>query len=809
MKQTREYGDNITSHDDRENNVGGSFDANSNTSPLSSKTLFETRDGRLDRFYLDRNDFRSMGGHYLPSLTYVEEKGLYWTCKNKGIPIGELSLQERHLYSQRFNGRPQSPFPARGFSFLGFYDDHQDENLPDIMEQRRAVETRGEGHEMVGLEVEDNVSRFRRHSGDDGQYLLVNQKAQVCHNEIKQESLKEPKLIVYCHKHLIDRHKQGRAFIADEHGDMESPPMSLSADFFHPIISRRHSYGDESYHPKAARVINALERPPSRRQERVESSTVTDRIVSMPVVDQFVEHNIMSEIELCSYDSKSSEASTIWSQKAVYNKLKPSEFVPLRSTVEMADLITHFQRKLVSLLQRGDFFACNDCMLDFWDEFFPRTNTVYYFDRYTPVPRMSKLHTFLTRPCPKAFGTMQCEIERIRVRYRTKGMAAGRYYTTYEYRLFIRDRRKVSIEGNQRDESCRPRMDTILMTAKYRGKYYSGSSGLTQLSHGKKGANQYCVFLPQQSDIDEHFERVNENIKLHSFSIGKQSVPASGSTLELCRIQANCMGTEFQITAPLSLNDANRQKMDRLIEGDSNAAKAMIKKTSHPLISFRKKSLHDKNKKSARKQGSNRSSRIAARITPFSLMKQESSASLEPQQCDSGTVNPSYVGEKEIAAITYTANVLGNRPRIMNVGIPKLCYDTDMPEYTWLKALGEEGRMLNCLKDLHQRTDNENDERNPDGDRVSGDNGLMSLQNRPPWWNVELGAFVLNFGGRVSVASVKNFQLCERNDHNNIMLQFGRIEGRHSFTMDFSYPLSPVQAFAVSISSLQSKISFA
>jgi tubby-related protein 1 len=88
------------------------------------------------------------------------------------------------------------------------------------------------------------------------------------------------------------------------------------------------------------------------------------------------------------------------------------------------------------------------------------------------------------------------------------------------------------------------------------------------------------------------------------------------------------------------------------------------------------------------------------------------------------------------------------------------------------------------------------------------DFGLLALQNRPPWWNVELGAFVLNFGGRVSVASVKNFQLCDRNDQDHIMLQFGRIQGRHSFTMDFQHPLTAVQAFAIAISSLQSRISF-
>jgi hypothetical protein len=88
------------------------------------------------------------------------------------------------------------------------------------------------------------------------------------------------------------------------------------------------------------------------------------------------------------------------------------------------------------------------------------------------------------------------------------------------------------------------------------------------------------------------------------------------------------------------------------------------------------------------------------------------------------------------------------------------------------------------------------------------DFGLLALQNRPPWWNHELQSFVLNFGGRVSVASVKNFQLIERSNHDLVMLQFGRIKGRHSFTMDFQYPLTAVQAFAIAISSLQSKISF-
>ena len=199
------------------------------------------------------------------------------------------------------------------------------------------------------------------------------------------------------------------------------------------------------------------------------------------------------------------------------------------------------------------------------------------------------------------------------------------------------------------------------------------------------------------------------------------------------------------------------------------------------------------------------------------------------------------MAEEEDGAITYTANLLGSRPRIMDVCIPKVAAD-GVAGKDWKKFLEtcedhDDCRMLNCFKTLQQRLEN----LDPQQPRLPGDladayarpgnvdnnnnnaasattsttggggedhRGLLALQNRPPWWNVELGSFVLNFGGRVSVASVKNFQLCDRADQDNIMLQFGRIQGRHSFTMDFQHPLTAVQAFSIAISSLQSKISF-
>ena len=172
--------------------------------------------------------------------------------------------------------------------------------------------------------------------------------------------------------------------------------------------------------------------------------------------------------------------------------------------------------------------------------------------------------------------------------------------------------------------------------------------------------------------------------------------------------------------------------------------------------------------------------------------------------------------EEEDGAITYTANLLGNRPRIMDVCIPRVSNE-GVAGVEWKRYLGsvEESSeavantMLSHFKQLQQRLENPDQNNTDEGDdNESNDFGLLALQNRPPWWNVELGAFVLNFGGRVSVASVKNFQLCDRTDHDHIMLQFGRIQGRHSFTMDFQHPLTAVQAFAIAISSLQSRISF-
>lgn len=89
----------------------------------------------------------------------------------------------------------------------------------------------------------------------------------------------------------------------------------------------------------------------------------------------------------------------------------------------------------------------------------------------------------------------------------------------------------------------------------------------------------------------------------------------------------------------------------------------------------------------------------------------------------------------------------------------------------------------------------------------------LVLKNKAPRWHEQLQCWCLNFKGRVTVASVKNFQLVAAIEaHHNVpvveqekvILQFGKI-GKDIFTMDYRYPLSAFQAFAICLSSFDTK----
>lgn len=79
------------------------------------------------------------------------------------------------------------------------------------------------------------------------------------------------------------------------------------------------------------------------------------------------------------------------------------------------------------------------------------------------------------------------------------------------------------------------------------------------------------------------------------------------------------------------------------------------------------------------------------------------------------------------------------------------------------------------------------------------------LRNKPPQWNEESQSYVLNFNGRVTMASVKNFQVIHNDDPDYIVLQFGKVSP-NIFSMDYQYPMSALQAFGICLTSFDAKL---
>ncbi|ELT96807.1 hypothetical protein CAPTEDRAFT_19568 [Capitella teleta] len=139
---------------------------------------------------------------------------------------------------------------------------------------------------------------------------------------------------------------------------------------------------------------------------------------------------------------------------------------------------------------------------------------------------------------------------------------------------------------------------------------------------------------------------------------------------------------------------------------------------------------------------------------------------------------------RELSAVVYETNVLGFKgPRKMTVIIPGMNLDHERVE---IRPRSEHDGLVERWK--HKNMEN-----------------LLELHNKTPVWNDDTQSYVLNFHGRVTQASVKNFQIVHDNDVDYIVMQFGRV-AEDVFTMDFNYPMCAVQAFSIALSSFDSKL---
>ncbi|KAK7357228.1 hypothetical protein VNO80_16512 [Phaseolus coccineus] len=196
-------------------------------------------------------------------------------------------------------------------------------------------------------------------------------------------------------------------------------------------------------------------------------------------------------------------------------------------------------------------------------------------------------------------------------------------------------------------------------------------------------------------------------------------------------------------------------------------------------------------------------------------------------------------GSYNIGQVTYELNVLGTRgPRRMNCtmysipasslepngvvpGQPELLshpFEDSFRSISFSKSIDNSTQFSSSRFSDIMGTGNEDQE---------GKVVPLVLKNKSPRWHEQLQCWCLNFRGRVTVASVKNFQLIaatsmtapasigsgptlshptqSSSDHDKIILQFGKV-GKDMFTMDYRYHLSAFQAFAICLTSFDTKL---
>ncbi|KAL6634982.1 hypothetical protein ACP70R_027653 [Stipagrostis hirtigluma subsp. patula] len=194
----------------------------------------------------------------------------------------------------------------------------------------------------------------------------------------------------------------------------------------------------------------------------------------------------------------------------------------------------------------------------------------------------------------------------------------------------------------------------------------------------------------------------------------------------------------------------------------------------------------------------------------------------KPSKRQSKQVSPRLpLGNYSVATVTYELTVLRNRgPRRMQCtmhSIPALCIQEGGKAPTpmgTIQSLDEQVSTLPTSKGKEPALEFSSTSLSADlSGPVCTNESPLVLKNKAPRWHEQLQCWCLNFRGRVTVASVKNFQLVASVDpsldipaaeQEKVILQFGKI-GKDIFTMDYRYPLSAFQAFAICLTSFDTK----
>lgn len=128
---------------------------------------------------------------------------------------------------------------------------------------------------------------------------------------------------------------------------------------------------------------------------------------------------------------------------------------------------------------------------------------------------------------------------------------------------------------------------------------------------------------------------------------------------------------------------------------------------------------------------------------------------------------------RELAVVIYSVVASRKKPRKITCILPKMNLKTN-------ESVIQSPPTLGLLASYHM---GETDQ-------------VIVLKNRLPRKDEKRDVWVLEFDGRVTKPSVKNFQLISTDGEDSVTLQFGRT-GENMFAMDFGYPFAPLQAFGL------------
>jgi hypothetical protein len=129
-----------------------------------------------------------------------------------------------------------------------------------------------------------------------------------------------------------------------------------------------------------------------------------------------------------------------------------------------------------------------------------------------------------------------------------------------------------------------------------------------------------------------------------------------------------------------------------------------------------------------------------------------------------------------------------DKPRSMIVLLPdmRLNNDTNVVEPVVWQPWHEKEEMLACWHAGHFEH-------------------MSFWENKKPQYDEDLGAYTLDFDGRVTMASSKNFLLVSSHDiRGPVGVRFGRVEDSQ-FVMDVAWPCSPLQAMGIALASVLTK----